>query len=107
MICLGFICLNCLHNSIKRNHVTFIHSLQAFKFVHALSSDSRGIKGECRGAFQASEQFHRICQTTHHTTTPMDFFVDLFTITSNNPEAEPAPSAPVDAGGGNGGCIVA
>ena len=56
----------------------------------------------------ASEQFNRICQTTHHTITPMDFFVELFTITSNTPEAEPAPSAPVDAaGGGNGGCIVA
>jgi hypothetical protein len=37
----------------------------------------------------------------------MDFFVDLFTITSNTPEAEPAPSAPVDAAGGDGGCIVA
>jgi hypothetical protein len=55
-----------------------------------------------------SEQFHRICQTTHHTITPMDFFVDLFTISSNTPEAEPSPSAPVDAaGGGSGGCIVA
>jgi hypothetical protein len=37
----------------------------------------------------------------------MDFFVDLFTITSNTPEAEPAPSSPVDAAGGDGGCIVA
>jgi len=39
----------------------------------------------------------------------MDFFAELFTITSNVPEAEPAaPSAPVDAaGGGSGGCIVA
>jgi hypothetical protein len=35
----------------------------------------------------------------------MDFFADLFTITSNTPEDEPAPSAPVDAG--TGGCIVA
>jgi hypothetical protein len=54
----------------------------------------------------ASEQFHRICQTTHHTITPMDFFAELFT--STTPEADPAPSAPVDAaGGGSGGCIVA
>jgi len=38
----------------------------------------------------------------------MDFFAELFTITSNTPEAEPTPSAPVDAaGGGNGGCVVA
>jgi len=37
----------------------------------------------------------------------MDFFVELFTITSNTPEAD-APSAPVDAaGGGSGACIVA
>jgi hypothetical protein len=53
----------------------------------------------------ASEQFHRICQSTHHIITPMDFFVDLFTITSNTPEDEPAPT-PVDAGG-TSGCIVA
>jgi len=59
-------------------------------------------------SLSASEQFHPICQTTLHTITPMDFFVDLFTITSNTPEAEPSPSAPVDAAGGNnGGCIVA
>jgi hypothetical protein len=37
----------------------------------------------------------------------MDFFVELFTVTSDIPEAEPAPSAPVDAGGGTGFCIVA
>jgi hypothetical protein len=37
----------------------------------------------------------------------MDFFVELFTITSNTPEAEPAPG-PVDAAAaGGGGCIVA
>jgi hypothetical protein len=37
----------------------------------------------------------------------MDLFADLFTITSNTPEAEPSPS-PVDAAGGDsGGCIVA
>ncbi|KAI0276622.1 hypothetical protein BGY98DRAFT_693588 [Russula aff. rugulosa BPL654] len=58
-------------------------------------------------SLSTSEQFHRICQTTHHIIIPMDFFVDLFTITSNTPEAEPAPSAPVDAAGGTGGCIVA
>ncbi len=55
----------------------------------------------------ASEQFNPICQTTHHTITPMDSFADLFTITFDTPEAEPAPSAPVDAAGGTGGCIVA
>ena len=55
----------------------------------------------------ASEKSHLICQTTHHSITPMDFFVNLFTITSNTPEAEPSPT-PVDAAGGNdGGCIVA
>jgi hypothetical protein len=37
----------------------------------------------------------------------MDFFVDLFAITSDTPEDEPAPSAPVDASGGTGYCIVA
>ena len=58
--------------------------------------------------YSASEKFHHICPTTHHTITPMDFFAELFSITSNAPEAEPAPSAPVDAaGGGSGGCIVA
>ncbi|KAI0275989.1 hypothetical protein BGY98DRAFT_935382 [Russula aff. rugulosa BPL654] len=36
----------------------------------------------------------------------MDFFADLFTITSNTPEAEPAPSAPVDAAGGTDGLTV-
>jgi len=53
-----------------------------------------------------SEQFHHICQTTHHTITPMDSFADLFSIASNSPEAEPIPSVPVDADG-TGGCIVA
>jgi hypothetical protein len=37
----------------------------------------------------------------------MDFFVNLFTITSNTPDAEPAPSFPVDADSHNVGCIVA
>jgi hypothetical protein len=55
----------------------------------------------------ASEQFHRICQTPHHIIIPMDSFADLFTITSNTPEAEPAPSTPVDLGGGSGGCVIA
>jgi hypothetical protein len=36
----------------------------------------------------------------------MDFFVDLFAITSDTPEDEPAPSAPIDAGG-TGSCVVA
>jgi len=36
----------------------------------------------------------------------MDFFVELFTITSNTPEDEPVPSTPIDAGG-SGSCIVA
>ena len=56
----------------------------------------------------ASEQFHLICQTTHRSITRMDFFVNLFTTTSNTPEAELSPPTPVDAAGGNdGGCIVA
>ena len=56
----------------------------------------------------ASEQFHHICQTTHHTIKLMDSFADLFTIASNTPEAEPSPSVPVNAdGNGTGGCIVA
>jgi hypothetical protein len=41
----------------------------------------------------------------------MDFFVSLFTITSNAPEPELEPSTPIDTdglGGGNfGGCTVA
>jgi hypothetical protein len=41
----------------------------------------------------------------------MDFFATLFSISSNAPEAEPAPSTPIDAdgggSGGTGGCIVA
>lgn len=39
----------------------------------------------------------------------MDFFANVFTITSNTPEAEPVLSTPVDADGDNGppGCIVA
>lgn len=40
----------------------------------------------------------------------MDSFVDLFTITSNTPEAEaePVPFTPIDeAGDGSPGCIVA
>jgi hypothetical protein len=42
----------------------------------------------------------------------MDFFATLFSITSSAPEAEPAPSTPIDADGGNngtggGGCVVA
>jgi hypothetical protein len=37
----------------------------------------------------------------------MDSFVELFTITSTSPEAEPIPSAPVDAAAGGGGCIIA
>jgi len=59
-------------------------------------------------SISASEQFHPICQTTHHTITPMDFFFNLLTITSNTSEAETEPATPIDAGGGNnGGCIVA
>ena len=54
----------------------------------------------------ASEQFYRICLTTHHTITSMDFFADLFAIASTSPEAEP-PSTPVDAGSGTGGCVIA
>jgi hypothetical protein len=39
----------------------------------------------------------------------MDFFASLFTITSNAPELEPAPSTPIEADypvAGGGGCIV-
>jgi len=45
----------------------------------------------------------------------MDFFATLFSIASNAPEAEPAPSTPIDAedpngppaSGSTGGCVVA
>ena len=37
----------------------------------------------------------------------MDFFAELFTVTSNTPEDEPTPTIPLDAGGGGTGCIVA
>jgi hypothetical protein len=37
----------------------------------------------------------------------MDFFAQLFTIISNAPEDEHAPSGPVDSASGGGGCIVA
>ena len=110
-------CPNCLHTLTILTcelHVTFMHWHSrasglhaAFKFVPVFSSDLRGIKGGYGGAFQHQNSSIASVQPTHYTITPMDFFVDLFTITSNNPEAEPAPSAPVDAGGGNGGCIVA
>jgi len=47
----------------------------------------------------------------HLSTQSMDFFATLFSIASNAPEAEPAPSTPIDAdgggSGGTGGCVVA
>ena len=47
----------------------------------------------------------------HLSTQSMDFFATLFSVASNVPEAEPAPSTPIDAdgggSGGTGGCVVA
>jgi hypothetical protein len=46
----------------------------------------------------------------HTTYTTMDFFASLFTITSNAPEHELEPSAPIDAdvnGGNFSACIIA
>jgi hypothetical protein len=107
MICLAFSIIPIVFTCILtcEPHVIFIRYRPSNSCTFSLRL-TRYKRREWRN-LSASEQFHRICQTTHHIIIPMDFFADLFTITSNTPEAEPAPSAPIDAAGGTGGCIVA